>query len=138
MQRKIKFRGKAIGGGKTSANWVYGGGCFTVNGHAFIIPENMSPKFTGKDYHEAKAIAVCYLCQFTGVYDKNNKEIYESDVVRMHGNERHTFIVEWDERHAQFLSKGIQAEERIMLNGIAPSGSVEIIGNIYDNPELLK
>ena len=56
------------------------------------------------------------LMQFTGLLDKNGKEIYEGDITNVG-------IVEWD--HGQFT-------ERLY----APD-DIEVIGNIYSNPELL-
>ena len=66
------------------------------------------------------------LMQFTGLKDKNGKEIYEGDIVRNH-NEALTIDmvtgVVWDFRQLAMLED--QREEW------------EIIGNIYENPELL-
>ena len=66
MQKiSIRFRGKATGKGNIPTNWVYGGGCFAVNGNTFIIPD-VAPKFTGNGEYETKAIEVRFICQSTG------------------------------------------------------------------------
>lgn len=83
------------------------------------------------------------LMQFTGLLDKNGKEIYESDIVRFSqhrkyhgafdGDEHYerTFIIEW--REGGFWGK----DSQIKLRDIAGEFS-EVIGNIYENPDLLK
>jgi len=70
------------------------------------------------------------LMQFTGLKDKNGKEIYEGDAVKFWSNELIGFIY-WSESTARFeISQG-------HFNIVDISKS-EIIGNIYENPELLK
>ena len=69
------------------------------------------------------------VAQYTGLKDKNGQEIYEGDVLRYLGQSRFydsVKIVVWENKTA--------------FNGflISKSTDYEIIGNIYENPELLK
>lgn len=68
--------------------------------------------------------------QYTGLTDKNGKEIYEGDIVRLTLDNQNGVIKYKD---AMFY---VEWEFDTALNGI--TGGLEVIGNIYSNPELLK
>lgn len=92
------------------------------------------------------------LMQYTGLKDKNGKEIYESDLVKViyqhDGINNYDYEVKgqikWDEKRLQWCIESDKGDEvwthplcdfereQIALD------SLEVIGNIYPNPELLK
>ena len=83
-----------------------------------------------------------YLMQSTSLKDKNGVEIYEGDVVKMDRppvNEKSLFLVK-----DYVLGKVIFAEvnefgkDSWSFNGGYTGYSLEVIGNIYENPELLE
>lgn len=79
-----------------------------------------------------RGLADSILMQYTGLKDKNGKEIYEGDIVRSTFNG--IGKIEWDERNATYRSVGKTADMTLSV----VTRESEIIGNIYENPELLK
>lgn len=71
------------------------------------------------------------LMQYTGMNDKNGKEIYDGDIV--YSQRGYKFVVEWTD-DGRFL--GRTANRSIAYVGQEPA--VEVIGNIHDNPELMR
>ena len=118
--RTIKFRGKD----HVNGEWVYGD-LFRMNGFPYIYPGHYEviPDTVG---------------QFTGLLDKNGKDIYEGDVVANDfGNANIVnMTVEW-------CTDGYWALHEIdgddTMHFVADYlKEIEVIGNIHDNPELLK
>lgn len=77
--------------------------------------------------------------QFTGLKDKNGREIYEGDVLHtdvknMDGSLN--WVVEWDETQLEFDFVGIGHSFSSCHNQV--DEECEVIGNIYSNPEILK
>ena len=82
------------------------------------------------------------LMQYTGLKDKNGVEIYEGDIVRFEAIEwtgnngdrvEYQGVVEYSEEHIAFSYKLPTGLEAIPYE----STNIEVIGNIYENPELL-
>lgn len=67
--------------------------------------------------------------QFTGLLDKQGKEIYEGDIVRW--EDSFNFRVGWDKERLCFQSWGSSAEPYQWMKYCT------VIGNIYESPELL-
>lgn len=71
----------------------------------------------------------CYLMQYTGLKDKNGKEIYEGDILqRLNGN---LDVVIFDS--GSYCVKHKEGD----MDFLAFKNYFEILGNIYENPELL-
>lgn len=84
--------------------------------------------------------------QFTGLHDKNGKEIYEGDILT-NSNGNCNYAISWSRKSCRFIGKGNDGdkygpytlkisiasryEENLFKN------ELEIIGNIHENPELL-
>ena len=87
------------------------------------------------------------LMQYTGLKDKNGKEIYEGDVVRTHfsfGHEvtQEPFIIKWNKERAMFEGskpKPLENDYLVTFSFFPEQRFLyEIIGNIHENPELLE
>ena len=76
------------------------------------------------------------LMQYTGLKDKNNKEIYEGDILfESFGEKYYKVVFENGSFRVEF--KGDFEEHSLDLIDVVAQGC-EIVGNIYENPELLK
>lgn len=76
------------------------------------------------------------IMQFIGLLDKNGKEIYEGDIVLVDGDKK--TLVSWSDKFASFCIKN---DTWMFLHWFGESvdpAECEIIGNIYENPELLE
>jgi uncharacterized phage protein (TIGR01671 family) len=70
------------------------------------------------------------LMQFTGLHDKNGKEIYEGDIVEYVGQ-----IKEY--HHEVKFKNGCFIAGTSLNNGTIEELNLEVIGNIWENPELI-
>lgn len=130
MNREIKFRGKDPKGG-----WVKG-----YYLHDLTQGKMRSYIFNCPFYWEVVPETVG---QFTGLLDKNGKEIYEGDIIFSQKCDCRAILhkVEYNVDNAMFVAKPIQGWDfdfcQIRKDWIEKYGK-EVIGNIHDNPELLK
>lgn len=76
--------------------------------------------------------------QYTGLKDRNGREIYEGDILQLTDKrEDGICIVQWDKEYCAFGARRPEEQENyahFLLAGYLAS----VIGNIYENPELLK
>ena len=74
----------------------------------------------------------CELMQFTGLKDKNGKEIYEGDIVNL------THMVYAGYGNVDEVTEAVVIEDITKLPFGPSTITCEVIGNIYENPELLE
>lgn len=128
MTRTIKFRGKRL----TDGEWIYGD-FFRNRGKSFIASDGVvdNPLASWKDYN----VQPDTVGQFTGLYDSNGKEIYEGDIIQFKSlnNEIDRKPVEYElsEFRPLFFTSYFNGVDGVNIE------DTEIVGNIYDNPNLL-
>jgi uncharacterized phage protein (TIGR01671 family) len=140
MMREILFRGKRIDSGE----WVCGSFCMDAleqfNGlcgvDGFI---RLYSKAEGKmQTHEVARETVG---QFTGLMDKNGKRIFEGDIIRIPDDYDEFGRNAGEIYEIYFCCGGFRLKPKYsMARGywLEDDETVEVIGNIHDNPELLK
>lgn len=100
----------------------------------FDMRQVMLEEDNGEYFH--KSFDEIELMQFTGLHDKNGKEIYEGDVVKHRG--RHgttTSVVEFKDG---CFNVGYHYGSSTRVKPMLLNKRMEIIGNIHENPDLLK
>ena len=128
MIREIKFRGKDVETGE----WVVGYFVGTTDSVAIIIPFEKVNYDVG--YIGDSECCYCFpetIGQFTGLYDKNGKEIYEGDILQEIGSGKTVLVVY---EAPQFC----YADNSFGYKFLNLPENYTVIGNIHDNPELLK
>lgn len=123
--REILFRGKQTTSGEWSYGYIYSDGKKTYiayEGEKDCIIHEVIPSTVG---------------QYTGLIDKNGKKVFEGDIVSCSCGCPHEVI--YVKEYAGTYGGGMPAFYLSDMNdGYAWIGSEEVIGNIYDNPELLE
>ena len=127
--RRIRFRGKDIQTGE----WVKGDLIQRPGFYPAILTTYL--RVEGKVGYTEGAVNQETIGQFTGLYDKNKKEIYEGDILEVQGM-RERIEVRFVRGVFAFLWDG-DLDNEAPINTPTQEWA-EVIGNIHDNPELLK
>ena len=141
--REILFRGRRV----DNREWVYGFLCC-----ANIIDEWTPHKCKdeeGNTYEycttESYKVIPETVGQYTGVIDKNGKKIFEGDIIDYTwdtlcgGKEHRTYVISYSNNEAKFIGDCVIGNPRHQLPTFEYMGMRgEVIGNIYDNKEILE
>ena len=136
MNREIIFRGKIIDNGE----WAYGS--LVVEEDKYYIALNINDNIKRDDYDVYMLEVIPKTVgQYAGLYDKNGKAIWEGDIVAIcfqRAIKRGKAVIKYIDKFAGFvLTETGDAEHEYAPIGDYQMENFEVIGNIYDNPELL-
>ena len=135
--RTIKFRGKRLYG----SGWVYGDLIHENNGKV-AIKTNLNTWGENDDtiepFGEYVLVKPYTVGQYTGIIDKNGKEIYEGDIItKSHGIRSSRHMVLYYPYTASFVAKLVGTHD---CSNIGQDWVIKyctaVIGNRFDNPEL--
>lgn len=143
MENRFLYRGKRSDNGE----WVEGF-LFMVNDVPYILPHHK----TGQPIHADNLLKTVVevledtICQCTGLKDKNGRVIWENDIVNgsiKRGAAFYRCLVLWNECKARFDVRALCCNFQMTLDectdDISMSGfDYEVVGNKFDNPELLE
>lgn len=120
--REILFRGKT----EEANRWIFGDlehdsdGDVQILGTHSVFARSVDPETVG---------------QFTGLTDKNGKQIFEGDICR---NGDFTYLISWIASQYTWAGLNLKTKRKTSIYGIINryGNKFVIIGNRYDNPEL--
>ena len=143
--REIKFRGKNL----NTKEWVYGDllqwndGETAIGVHGQFIDDGYH---FNENYDKTPYVDETTVGQYTGLKDKNGKEIYEGDIISVNGKypKLIRYIDEWASYCLANLTDLDCDLKTRYWHQVSPcwwtdyKREIKVIGNVYDNPELLK
>ena len=128
--RKYKFRGKSTTEFDDKKIWLYGD-LLQPTELCNIYEISDCTSIDGSRYQVEKDS----IGQYTGLHDKNGKEISEEDIVKVkHHNAIYVGTVKFDEEHCEYRIELVDA----YINLWKKLKDIEVIGNATDNAELLE
>ena len=128
--REIEFRGKS----KNSGRWVYGD--LVINKYQSrqgIHIYEKSNSINCKSGYQFVRVDKNTLGQYTCLKDKNGTKIFEGDVVNMLNITDYPMQIKWSKKWARFIFYNLVNKTEMNLF----TEQCEVIGNIYDNTELV-
>lgn len=137
--REILFRGKRVDNGEWIKGYLYR---ISEKANPFI----MLPDCKGESYEvDSKTVG-----QYTGLTDSNSKKIFKGDIVKCsdENNDIHfeavvefgnpNGVYDWGYQLKRIIGDNANTDILLWVDMEECGAFIEVIGNVYDNPELLK
>ena len=129
--REIEFRGQPIG---KRGVWQYGIGAYKTNTAEHLIINA-----------KGESVEVIHLCQYTGLDDSKGKHIYDGDILfvqMLSANNYFEYNTDVTFEDGAFWIKGENSNDYdtmlyAYINSTSPLVELEVVGNVFSNPELL-
>lgn len=142
MKREILFRGKLEYNGK----WIYGDLLQYENGDVAIFGEKLSSfGYECTEMSKRDRVIPDTIGQYTGLKDKDGNKIFEGDILEYIGkrkdnmNKVYRRKIVFHEGMFALLSKELQAYSALKHHCMEDGRFAwRVIGNVHDNPELMK
>lgn len=130
LMREILFRGKRLDDGE----WVYGSFVEQYGAKEIYLPDGVDRECGFDHYH----VLPESVGQYTGLKDKNGTKIFEGDIVKTKkfNTPNKRYVIKYDLLLGAFIGEDNGTIYFTTFDG--DSELFEVIGNIYDNPELMK
>ena len=111
------------------------------NEHHYIVFERMTDWGLPNKHLRAEVLPET-VCQYTGLPDKNGRKIFEGDIVKtsqygVDDRNGHNYAG-FDTFSVEFSDGGFCLKNKWRRFNLRPQRDFEVIGNIFDNPELLE
>ncbi len=139
MSREILFRGKRADNGE----WVFGYYFCMVHDdgrhiHHFIMPCGTDLNLGTPIEKIQVEVVPETVCQYTGLQDKSGKR-FEGDIFQASdGDYIRRYIITWNEDALEWSAECVGDSDGTLPLSEFRVGEIEVIGNIFDNPELLE
>lgn len=141
--KEVLFRGKTVSESECFDDGEWMEGFYTCfNGEEHRIYTGYAETDCGDYYPDWFNVVPETVGQYTGLVDKNDKKIFEGDIVIVSQAKKEIAVVKYDERVAAFYFEWTQVDKcNFMLDFYLRYGKFytnifEVIGNVYDTPEL--
>ena len=137
MSREILFRAKRVDNGKWTEGYFVKGEYYLDKKEKYVILPLELCFYPQCEINEWIEVAPETVCQYTGLCDKNGRKIFEGDILsyidRECPNDVLRELVAWN----GFSLVTRRGKRDIMMSGWECEHT-EVIGNIFDNPELIE
>ena len=129
MKREILFRGKRVDNGRWTEGLLYD----SFAGKRFI---RCRENWEGDEFFNSYYVDFETVSQFIGLTDKNGVNIFEGDILKQDKEDKH-MVVGWNNHFSSFcIDREGWMYSHYFGEALNPI-NIEVIGNIYDNPNLL-
>lgn len=133
MNREILFKAKRVENGK----WVEGSYVYTFapDKECPVVGVHKENHWIVEENGNIVIVDPSTICQCTGLNDKNGKKIWENDIIKCKGI---ITAVSWDTKYASWVLTRKGWMYHHFFGESQNPEECEVIGNIFDNPELLE